>query len=143
MSESCFLCQRHFETPVIRETPLWLTVINRNQDLLGKTFISLRRHEEEVAALTLEEWVELRKEVVWVTERVRQAFSPDHFNYSFLMNHDPHVHLHVIPRYVGTREVAGVLFADPAYPDSYNAPPARGEVASRAVIAAVEAALGA
>ena len=141
MSESCFLCQGRFETPVIRESPHWLTVINRNQDFLGKTFVSLRRHEEEVTALTTEEWVELREEVAWVTERIRRAFAPDHFNYSFLMNQDAHVHLHVIPRYVGTRELAGVLFTDPAYPGSYTAPPAPGERAPRAVIDAIATAL--
>jgi diadenosine tetraphosphate (Ap4A) HIT family hydrolase len=141
MTESCFLCQRRFETPVVRESPLWLTVINRNQDRLGKTFISLRRHEEDVAALTPAEWAELRDEIRWVTARVRQAFAPDHFNYSFLMNRDAHVHLHVIPRYVGRRELAGVVITDAAYPDSYRAPPAAAEAASRAVIAAVEAAL--
>jgi diadenosine tetraphosphate (Ap4A) HIT family hydrolase len=142
MRDSCFLCHRRFETPVIRESGLWLTVINRNQDLLGKMFIVLRRHEEDAVALTVEEWAELRKEVRWVTARVREAFAPDHFNYSFLMNHDPHVHLHVIPRYVGTRELAGLLFTDPAYPESYKTPPGHAEVASGAVIAAIEAALG-
>jgi diadenosine tetraphosphate (Ap4A) HIT family hydrolase len=95
--EKCLLCQRRFETPVVRESLFWRSVINRNQNLLGKTFIALRRHEEEVAGLTLEEWAELRVEVRWLTERVQQAFAPDHFNYAFLMNVDPHVHLHVIP----------------------------------------------
>jgi diadenosine tetraphosphate (Ap4A) HIT family hydrolase len=141
VNETCFLCQRRFETPVIRESALWLTVINRNQNLLGKTFIALRRHEEEVAGLTPQEWSELRGEVTWVTERLGEAFAPDHFNYSFLMNHDQHVHLHVIPRYVGARELAGVQFTDSDYPNSYRAPPTAAEVADREVISAVEAAL--
>jgi diadenosine tetraphosphate (Ap4A) HIT family hydrolase len=138
----CVLCHRPPDLPVVRESELWFTVVNRNQNLLGKTFIALRRHEEDVAALTPREWAELRAEVRWVTERVARAFAPDHFNYSFLMNHDPHVHLHVIPRYLATRELAGVLFTDPEYPESYKTPPGRAEVASGAVIAAVEAALG-
>jgi len=50
-----------------------MTVINRNQDLLGKTFIALRRHEEEVAGLTLQEWTELWDEVRWVTRRAGAA----------------------------------------------------------------------
>jgi len=126
---------------VVHESRLWLTVINRNQNLLGKTFIALRRHEEEVARLTVQEWTELLDEIRWVTKRVRQAFAPDHFNYAFLMNLDRHVHLHVIPRYVGTRGLVGVEFTDPDYPDSYRAPPSSAEVASRGVIDEVEAAL--
>ena len=91
--------------------------------------------------MTLKEWAELHDDVRWVTKRVQQAFAPDHFNYAFLMNLDPHVHLHVIPRYVGTRKLAGVEFTDPDYPDSYGAPPAATEVTSRTVIDAVEKAL--
>ena len=141
MEQDCFLCQARFETPVIRASQLWVTFINRNQNLLGKTVIALRRHEEEVAGLTLQEWTELRDDVRWVTKRLRQAFAPDHFNYSFLINLDAHVHLHVIPRYVGTRRLAGVEFTDPDFPDSYRASPGAAEVTSRAVIDAVEAAL--
>jgi diadenosine tetraphosphate (Ap4A) HIT family hydrolase len=140
-SQACFLCQGQLATPVIRESPLWLTFINRNQALLGKTIIALRRHEEKVAAITPEEWVELQHEIGWVTERLRRAFAPDHFNYSFLMNADRHVHLHVIPRYVGTRDLAGVEFTDPDYPDTYQTPPGPTEIADAAVISAVEAAL--
>lgn len=89
--------------------------------------------------MTIEEWRELRDEVRWVTERVQRAFEPDHVNYSFLMNLDRHVHLHVIPRYVGMRQLAGVKFADPDYPDAYAA--SSSDVASAEVIAAVAAAL--
>jgi diadenosine tetraphosphate (Ap4A) HIT family hydrolase len=99
----CILCTAQFETPVIRESEYWRTVINRNQDLLGKVFIALRRHEEDVASVTAAEWDELREEIRWATDRLQAAFAPDHFNYSFLMNVDRHVHLHVIPRYVGSR----------------------------------------
>jgi diadenosine tetraphosphate (Ap4A) HIT family hydrolase len=141
MRSDCLLCRGRLETPVIRESQHWVTFINRNQNLLGKTIIALRRHEEDVAALTLEEWTELRPEIRWITTRLQQAFAPDHFNYSFLMNADLHVHLHVIPRYIGNRKLAGVEFADREYPDSYRRPPTPAEVASNAVIVAVEEAL--
>ena len=87
-ADDCFACRAEFETPVIRESTLWRTVINRNQNLLGKTMLVLKRHEEQVAGLTMDEWTELFGEVRWVTDRVREAFAPDHFNYSFLMNMD-------------------------------------------------------
>jgi diadenosine tetraphosphate (Ap4A) HIT family hydrolase len=136
----CALCRERLETPVVRESRHWRTFVNRNQDLLGKTIVALRRHEEQVTAVTAEEWAELRDEVRWVTERLRATFRPDHFNYAFLMNADPHVHLHVLPRYVGTRVAAGVEFADPDYPERYRTG-GGGETASPAVITAVTAAL--
>lgn len=140
-AEGCFLCRAQFETPVIRESGLWRIVVNRNQNLLGKTIIALKRHEEDVSRLTEHEWRELLGEVQWVVERVRNAFAPDHFNYSFLMNMDHHVHLHVIPRYVESRELAGVLFTDPDYPSAYQLPPTPQQVAPPPVIEAVHAAL--
>ncbi len=137
----CFACRATFTTPVIRESAHWRTVVNRNQNLLGKTFIVLKRHEEQVSRLADPEWRELLVELSWVTERVRNAFAPDHFNYSFLMNADPHLHLHVIPRYVESRYLAGVEFVDAHYPSAYTDPPTASEISSPEVITAVRAAL--
>ena len=69
-------------------------------------------------------------------ERLRSAFAPDQFNYAFLQNQDRHVHLHVIPRYAAPREVSGVVFDDPDYPDHY-AVPGRERRVSAAVLAAI------
>jgi len=97
---------------------------------------------EDVVLLSPEEWSELHAEMEWVTERLRDAFSPDHFNYSFLQNQDRHVHLHVIPRYVGTRHVAGVEFSDLDYPERYLEPAADERIVDRAVLAAIAAVFG-
>jgi diadenosine tetraphosphate (Ap4A) HIT family hydrolase len=116
---SCALCGA-LETPVLRESRHWRTALNRNQNLLGKTIVVLRRHEEAVAALSADEWSELHGELAWVTAQLRRAFTPDHFNYGFLQNQDRHVHLHVVPRYASPRELDGVRFEDAAYPDHYR-----------------------
>jgi diadenosine tetraphosphate (Ap4A) HIT family hydrolase len=137
----CFMCRAEFETPVIRESAFWRTFINRNQNLLGKTVIALKRHEEDVPLLREDEWRDLRTEVRWAVERIRAAFAPDHFNYSFLMNMDHHAHLHVIPRYIGSREVAGVVFTDADYPSAYQLAPTPSQISSSSVISAVHAAL--
>jgi diadenosine tetraphosphate (Ap4A) HIT family hydrolase len=136
VSRECELCRPDLG-PVVHEAEYWRTIVNRNQDTLGKLFVALRRHEEEVACLTAGEWADLRGEVRWATERLRVAFEPDHFTYSFLMNADAHVHLHLIPRYVGTREVGGIVFSDPAYPDDYGQPRAPSDVIPEDVVRAV------
>jgi diadenosine tetraphosphate (Ap4A) HIT family hydrolase len=107
---------------VLWETPLWLVVLNRNQNLLGKTMIVLRRPCQRVAELTAGEWSELQTQLIEVTRRLDGAFAPDHYNYAFLQNFDRQVHLHVIPRYEATREFAGRRFDDPDYPDHYGVP---------------------
>jgi diadenosine tetraphosphate (Ap4A) HIT family hydrolase len=126
---------------VIRESAFWRTFINRNQNLLGKTVIALKRHEEDVPLLREDEWRDLRTEVRWAVERIRAAFAPDHFNYSFLMNMDHHAHLHVIPRYTGSREVAGVVFTDADYPSAYQLAPTPSQISPPSVISAVHTAL--
>jgi diadenosine tetraphosphate (Ap4A) HIT family hydrolase len=138
--DECVLCQ-HDLRPVVRQTKHWQTVVNHEQDILGKLFVALRRHEEDVADLTADEWADLRDEVRWATDRLRIAFEPDHFNYSFLMNAVAHVHLHVIPRYVGTRVLEGIVFSDSAYPHQYRQPRAPGDVVSADIIGAVAAAI--
>ncbi len=137
----CVLCRSRLETPTLRESGFWRIAINRNQDFLGKSIIVLRRHEEAVVRLTGDEWADLQAEIGWITERLHSAFEPDHFNYAFLQNVDRHVHLHVVPRYVEGRTLAGHRFDDAEFPDRYSAPRADSEIASADVIAAIEAAL--
>ena len=113
-------------TPVLAESVHWHVRLNLNQNLLGKLIIVLRRHVERAVELTPDEWSDLRHQVWLMTERLQAGFAPDHFNYAFLQNQDRHVHLHVIPRYAGPRQVAGLRFEDPDYPDHYAVPsPAR------------------
>jgi diadenosine tetraphosphate (Ap4A) HIT family hydrolase len=141
-SRGCVLCRLQLETPILRASHSWRVALNRNQSQLGKSIIVLRRHAEDVVLLSPDEWSELHAEIAWVTERLRDAFSPDHFNYSFLQNQDRHVHLHVIPRYIGTREIAGTEFSDPDYPARYLEPAADEKIVDRSVLAAIAAAFG-
>jgi diadenosine tetraphosphate (Ap4A) HIT family hydrolase len=117
----CPLCGA-LRTSVLRETRSWRTALNVNQRLLGQAIVVLKRHEESVAALSDDEWRDLRTDVVWITAALDRAFRPDHYNYAFLQNQDRHVHLHVVPRYATTRRIAGVSFSDPDYPDHYRVP---------------------
>ncbi len=121
----CPLC-RPLYGPVLRRgssgTGYWNVWLNRNQNLLGKCLLVLVRHEVRVDQLTHAEWADLQECLMEVTQWLRQAFAPDHFNYAFLQNQDRHVHLHVIPRYAAPREVGQLIFTDPDYPDHYRVP---------------------
>ena len=118
--EGCVLCDPGLG-PVVAETEHWRLVLNkRNQNLLGKCFLALRRHEEAVSALSVEEWEDLRAGIALGTDALRSALGPDHFNYAFLQNMDRHVHLHVLPRYARSRRFSGHTFEDERYPDHYE-----------------------
>lgn len=117
----CSLCDPEL-SPVIAESPYWRLVLNRNQNLLGKCFLSLRRHLEVVPELSNAEWVDLHRQLARTTQVLAVAFAPEHFNYAFLQNEDRHVHLHVIPRYAQPRQFEGITFSDPDYPAHYAVP---------------------
>ncbi|HUT15279.1 MAG TPA: HIT domain-containing protein, partial [Anaerolineae bacterium] len=86
--------------------------MNRNQNKLGKCMICLRRHDEDICNLSNREVRELWAVIRRVKAALESCFQPGHFNYSFLMNQDAHVHLHVIPRYHDMRVFAGFEFHD-------------------------------
>ena len=118
--KGCVLCDPGLG-PILAETTHWRLVLNeRNQNLLGKCFLALHRHEEDVTAPSAEEWADLRAGIALATGALQSAFAPDHFNYAFLQNMDRHVHLHVLPRYAGSRRFSGETFEDTRYPDHYE-----------------------
>ena len=120
----CPLCDSALG-PGFFDSPYWRTVLNRNQNLLGKCFIALRRHVEAVTELTTDEWADLHVQISRSIRGLDALFGPDHVNLAFLQNQDRHVHLHVVPRYAGAREFADRTFTDPTYGDHYDptAPP--------------------
>ena len=115
----CPLCEPDVG-PVIHKSRYWLLVLNRNQNLLGKCFLLLRRHTESVTDLRMDEWNELHALLATTTEMLQRACQPDRFNYVFLHNEDIHVHLHVIPRYASPRRFAGSDFDDRGWPGHYD-----------------------
>src|SRR5262249_13641142 len=134
---ACSLCAPDL-APILDEGVYWRLVLNHNQNLLGKCFLVLRRHEEAVVALTTDEWMELQQHSTRATHALVLAFAPDHFNYAFVQNEDPHVHLHIIPRYAGTRTFAGRLFIDPDYPDHYAVPSPTNRLSADEALALAE-----
>lgn len=110
---------------LIAESTRWALCLNESQDLLGRCYALLRRPETDALALTDDETVEL-----WTLARAARAaltalWEPDHFNFAFLMNVDPQVHFHILPRYRYKREFAGGTFVDPTFGGHYNVSPSR------------------
>jgi diadenosine tetraphosphate (Ap4A) HIT family hydrolase len=121
MNAACTLCDPNL-APIISDSDYWLLVLNKNQNLLGKCFLVLRRHLETVTHLEQSEWIDMHQQLTKATEVLLQAFFPDHFNYAFLQNQDRHIHLHIIPRYKKPRQLIDVVFDDPDYPNHYRVP---------------------
>lgn len=97
---------------VLQTFHAWQARLNLRQDYPGKIILVLRRHEEDVLALTPEEHEELWQVARILRDAVTMVLHPDWWNYMFLGNQDRHVHLHMIPRYATTRVIQGWEFRD-------------------------------
>lgn len=86
--------------------------VNVDQAFLGRCYFALNRHETDVTALTQEERDSLWALLGRAKAAIDKLFSPEHYNYVFLMNVDPHVHMHIIPRYAAQRQYGGRTFRD-------------------------------
>jgi diadenosine tetraphosphate (Ap4A) HIT family hydrolase len=110
---------------VVYEGEFWRVVVNQNQNLLGKCFIALKRHEEDPFGLRPSEQAELWNLAAKARQVLTNLFQADHFNFAFLGDRDRHVHLDIIPRYRGTRFFAGLVFDDKAWGHHYDLIPRR------------------
>jgi diadenosine tetraphosphate (Ap4A) HIT family hydrolase len=97
----------------IRRSRLWTLALNRNQNLLGKCLVIANRPCDSVLELHPDEWSSLFDHLRQLTAALDTLFAPDAYNHAFLMNIDPQVHLHVIPRYASTRIWEDMQFHDP------------------------------
>ena len=132
----CSLCHPKAEE-VVHEGHYWRIIVNQDQNLLGKCFIALIRHAEDLFHLRQSELDELWGLAAKVRGALRELFQVDHFNFGFLGNNDRHLHMHVVPRYRGTRFFAGLVFDDKAWGHHYDLIPRRvpPEVAAQLVAA--------
>lgn len=124
---------RNEEFAVLVRGQHWIASLrDRDQTLLGTTFITLRRHAPELDDLTEVEDAEFAIVRNSLIRAIRDTFQPVTFNISCLKNdtfkHDlsvspdaTHVHWHLKPRYRDIPiEFAGETFKDPA-PGQYLA----------------------
>ncbi len=102
------------------EDDYWVAALNENQATLGRVYFVLKRHETDIAQLTVEEQASLWRQVAAVKAGLSTLFEPDHFNYMFLMNLVGHAHFHIYPRYAGPRTFAGLTFTDPHFGGHYD-----------------------
>jgi diadenosine tetraphosphate (Ap4A) HIT family hydrolase len=100
----------------LREYAHWIVSLRPEQPTLGALVISLTRPCEHLGQLTGPEAAELSTVFADVESHLERTYRPDKLNYLALMMVDAQVHLHVIPRYEGAREVGGRTFDDPAWP---------------------------
>ena len=107
---------------VVLQTERWVVVLDKDQEYLGKAFVTLRKHKNTISDLNATDWAELYEVIKRIEHAMKHAFSPDVFNWSCLMNNavvagqPTRVHWHLHPRYLNGRTFAGEEFPDPIWP---------------------------
>lgn len=122
----CDLARNVADVQLAHEGKYWKVILSRDQQYLGKSFVTLKRHAESLSEIEPNEAAEFYEIVKTFEKTVNEAWSPTHFNWSCLMNNaaDPesedrfHVHWHAIPRYDSTRTIQDIEFIDQRWPAS-------------------------
>ncbi|MBP3273147.1 MAG: HIT family protein [Ruminococcus sp.] len=90
----------------VYESKSWSVFLSDEQDYIGRCILVLKRHCGAMSELTDDEWDELRKLVCKVEAYLKTVLGATLCNWSCLMNSfykesepNPHLHIHVRPRY--------------------------------------------
>lgn len=99
---SCPMCRRwSAEADLqIAEFSHSYLMLNRDQYFPGYCFLISKQHVTELFHLTPDIRRELIEEVAKVAEVLADLFKPDKLNYELLGNMVPHMHWHLVPRFV-------------------------------------------
>ena len=110
----------------ICETKFWKVDICDNQEYLGRSYITLKRHCPNLSNITTDEWSDFLSLIKKIENAIQKAFGATSFNWTCMMNDtfkkespQPHVHWHLRPRYAQNVNFAGITFIDPEYGHHY------------------------
>jgi diadenosine tetraphosphate (Ap4A) HIT family hydrolase len=114
-----------FPKTLVAETAYWCILARPQQVTLGSLVLAAKSDVQSFRALPPEAYADMQKATALIENGLKAFRSYDKINYLMLMMVDPHVHMHVIPRYADNQEFDGVAFNDtgwPSAPDLKSAP---------------------
>jgi len=99
---SCLMCRRWNAEAELRiaEFTLSYLMLNRDQYFPGYCFLISKEHVTELFHLAPPVRQELIEEVNRVAAVLTGLFKPDKINYELLGNMVPHMHWHLVPRFI-------------------------------------------
>lgn len=116
MEKHCELC----DTPggeILWQDQACRVVWVNEPDYPGFCRVILKSHVKEMTDLPPEVRNHLMQVVFAVEQAIRGELSPDKINLASLGNAVPHLHWHVIPRFVNDRHFPGPIWANPRHED--------------------------
>lgn len=98
----CVMCSRWRDEPELRiiDFEHCFVQLNRDQFFPGYCFVFTREHVTELFHLGQSVRQEIVEEVNQVAAALAQVYQPAKMNYELLGNMVPHMHWHLVPRFV-------------------------------------------
>ena len=104
----------------------WCVFLSDEQDYIGRCILVLKRHCGSLSELTDDEWEELHNLVCKIEACLKAVLGATLCNWSCLMNDfykeaapDPHLHIHVRPRYDEPVILNGSVYIDGEFGHHY------------------------
>ena len=101
---------------LIAEYPEWLVLLRPQQVTAGALVLAHRGDEQAFSGLSPAAFAGLEHAIRDIERNLKALVQYERINYLMLMMVDPHVHFHVIPRYAGSRTIAGIEVPDHGWP---------------------------
>jgi diadenosine tetraphosphate (Ap4A) HIT family hydrolase len=100
--QNCVMCTKWADEPDLRiaELDRCCVLLNRDQFFPGYTFVFTREHVTELFLLDRQVRQDVIEEVTMVAASLYNLFKPAKMNYELLGNMVPHMHWHLVPRFV-------------------------------------------
>ena len=105
-----------YPATVVRELDHWLVLLRPAQVTAGSLVLAAKSDATAFADLPARAFSELARAIAEIEMTLRETLAYERINYLMLMMVDPHVHFHVVPRYPGSRSLAGIDLADHGWP---------------------------
>jgi diadenosine tetraphosphate (Ap4A) HIT family hydrolase len=109
---------RNFGYPntTVAETDYWLVLLRPKQPTFGSLVLVCKESVRAFSDLSAGAFADLQLAIQGIERLLADKVAYQKINYLMLMMVDPDVHFHVIPRYEGVRQHAGLDFPDAGWP---------------------------
>lgn len=110
---------------LVKEHHHWCVLLRPQQVTLGSLVLAAKSNVTAFSDLPPTAFSELAIVITEIEQSLKRFTPYDKINYLMLMMVDPHVHMHVLPRYEKPQVFDGVTFKDagwPSLPDLKSAP---------------------
>ena len=110
---------------LVKDHHHWCVLLRPQQVTLGSLVLAAKSDATAFSDLPPTAFAELAIVITEIEQSLKRFTPYDKINYLMLMMVDPHVHMHVLPRYAAHQVFDGVEFEDsgwPGLPDLKSAP---------------------